>query len=157
MEAFGLWRVYFPPVLTQFCLFLKKGSFHLLQNRNRFAESSFAESKSNLLEESFCETITVSLVPFCPTQHRQVRKKCGAFSARPRSHRFAGACRGVTQNPPPAWTPIACNEADKWNPKKNCKRSLGRGVCLLKGIAEGTYNSKHAEAATVRHRGIETQ
>ena len=31
------------------------------------------------------------------------------------------------------------------------KKVLGtvreRGVCLLKGIAEGTYNSKHAEAA----------
>jgi hypothetical protein len=29
-----------------------------------------------------------------------------------------------------------------------------RGFCLLKGIAEGTYNSKHAEAAKLYYTTI---
>ena len=47
------------------------------------------------------------LVPFFPTQHQQVRKKCGAFSARPRFYHSAGAYYGVAQNPPQAWASIA--------------------------------------------------
>ena len=31
---------------------------------------------------------------------------------------------------------------------------LERGFCLLKGIAEGTYNSKHAEAAKLYYTTI---
>ena len=40
------------------------------------------------------------------------------------------------------------------------ERGKERGVCLLKGNAEGTYKTKHAEAArldyTTTHRHIDT-
>jgi len=61
----------------------------------------------------------------------------------------------------PALTPLITHNADRLNSERvpqseffaSAKRE--RGVCLLKGIAEGTYKTKHAEAARLCNRGSE--
>ena len=46
----------------------------------------------------------------------------------------------------PVWKPRSCVWAVMYG--------IERGFCLLKGIAEGTYNSKHAEAAKLYYTTI---
>ena len=84
-----------------------------------------------------------------PTPSRgTVPRRCGVGQARKRACQCACRTLGDTLR--------VLAQIGSCRPRDACRLLyiLERGFCLLKGIAEGTYNSKHAEAAKLYYTTI---